>query len=237
MDSANILLSPSSYYILNKDLIKKIGIEPTLILSELISFGESKSTNKKHKYFEIQLSQIINETNLTVVKIKKGINKLYKSQFVDVIIKNEDIIKVSINHENILVFLNINTSKNIVKKKKRKTTLKKETRFQKPNLKDLKKYFLTLGNIDESLIMYDYYESKGWKVGKAPMKCWKSATRNWIRRLNKQQTFPNHYDAKLEHELKSEPLSLSKYHNHLKKIGWQMIYSPSAGSTWKKIKK
>ena len=27
----------------------------------------------------------------------------------------------------------------------------------------------------------DFYESKGWKVGTAKMKCWKSSANNWIR--------------------------------------------------------
>lgn len=29
---------------------------------------------------------------------------------------------------------------------------------------------------------YDYYNSKGWLIGSAPMKNWKSAFRNWYRR-------------------------------------------------------
>ena len=29
---------------------------------------------------------------------------------------------------------------------------------------------------------YDYYASKGWKVGSSPMKDWKAAVRNWVRR-------------------------------------------------------
>ena len=27
----------------------------------------------------------------------------------------------------------------------------------------------------------DFYESKGWVVGKAKMKCWKAAVRNWLK--------------------------------------------------------
>ena len=104
-------------------------------------------------------------------------------------------------------------------------------------LKELKNYFLELGSGDESDIMFDYYESKGWKVGNAPMKCWKSATRNWIRRLNKKNDFPDYYDKKVEITIGNDSETLSKYHNHLKKLGWESKYSPSAGITWKKIKK
>jgi hypothetical protein len=34
---------------------------------------------------------------------------------------------------------------------------------------------------DEIEKLVDYYESKGWKVGKAPMKNWQAAVRNWAR--------------------------------------------------------
>ncbi len=39
----------------------------------------------------------------------------------------------------------------------------------------------------------DYYESKGWVVGKAPMKCWKAAVRTWQAR-DKQTTKPQTSD-------------------------------------------
>ena len=45
--------------------------------------------------------------------------------------------------------------------------------------------FLKQGEVDDSEIMYDFYESKGWKIGRNSMKCWKSATRNWVRRSKK----------------------------------------------------
>ena len=31
----------------------------------------------------------------------------------------------------------------------------------------------------------DYYESKGWYVGKSPMKDWKATVRNWLRQEKK----------------------------------------------------
>jgi len=34
----------------------------------------------------------------------------------------------------------------------------------------------------------DFYESKGWVVGKAKMKCWKAAVRNWLKGSNKTET-------------------------------------------------
>ena len=34
----------------------------------------------------------------------------------------------------------------------------------------------------------DFYASKGWLIGKSPMKCWRSAVRNWARRQQEQRT-------------------------------------------------
>jgi hypothetical protein len=36
----------------------------------------------------------------------------------------------------------------------------------------------------ESSKMFNYYESKGWTIGKSPMKDWKATTRNWLLNQN-----------------------------------------------------
>ena len=80
------------------------------------------------------------------------------------------------------------------------TPLLKKKKFKKPTLNELKTYFLEIGaKKEETEIMFDYYESKGWKVGRAPMKCWKSAARNWKRRSQKEESeFPDYYDKAFE---------------------------------------
>ena len=46
--------------------------------------------------------------------------------------------------------------------------------------------------------------------------------------------FPDFYDKKLELKLGNDIETLSKYHKHLKKLGWASTYSPSSGMTWRK---
>lgn len=55
-------------------------------------------------------------------------------------------------------------------------------RFSKPNIEDLKEYAkkMSYDRFDPQRF-YDFYESKGWLVGKTPMKDWKAAVRNWMR--------------------------------------------------------
>lgn len=68
----------------------------------------------------------------------------------------------------------------------RDKSIENNKRFIKPSVKDIADYCNNNNyNIDAERF-YDYYESKGWKVGKAPMKDWKAAVRMWSRN-NKDQ--------------------------------------------------
>jgi len=52
-----------------------------------------------------------------------------------------------------------------------------------PTLDSVIKYFGELKQPNEANPFYDHFQSNGWKVGgKAPMKDWKAAARNWCRR-------------------------------------------------------
>lgn len=54
-------------------------------------------------------------------------------------------------------------------------------RFVKPELEEIRKFCFEKNiNIDVDRF-FNYYESKGWKVGVSPMKDWKAAVRNWAK--------------------------------------------------------
>ena len=52
----------------------------------------------------------------------------------------------------------------------------------KPTLEEIKAYCQERNSCIDAEYFFDYYESNGWKVGKAPMKDWKATVRNWERR-------------------------------------------------------
>lgn len=54
-------------------------------------------------------------------------------------------------------------------------------RFVKPKVEEIEAYCKERSNSVDAQHFFDYYESKGWKVGKSPMKDWKSAVRTWER--------------------------------------------------------
>lgn len=53
--------------------------------------------------------------------------------------------------------------------------------FKKPTLEEVRAYAQEIGSEVKPEEFLDYYESNGWRVGKNPMKDWKSTFRRWTR--------------------------------------------------------
>lgn len=62
----------------------------------------------------------------------------------------------------------------------------KGSKFSKPKKEEFEEYCKQIYFTCEFDAFFDYYESKGWKIGQNSMKDWKSAVRNWKRREKKQ---------------------------------------------------
>jgi len=64
--------------------------------------------------------------------------------------------------------------------------------FIPPTQGEAANYFQAQGNNitteSEASKFIDFYESKGWMVGKNKMKSWKAAVRNWMRKRNENTT-------------------------------------------------
>ena len=72
-------------------------------------------------------------------------------------------------------------------KPRRGTT--KRTAFVVPSLEIVKDYFSTIkGGDTDAECFYDYYTANGWRTGKNPIKDWKAAARNWMRRKSEFNT-------------------------------------------------
>lgn len=102
------------------------------------------------------------------------------------LVEDEEITKeplVEITKESLVDNKNI-YNKN--KKKVSKDTQKKNARFNKPNIDDIDTYIKEKGLHFDAEQFYDYYQSKGWVVGKSPMKDWKAACRTWEKKNNKK---------------------------------------------------
>ena len=57
----------------------------------------------------------------------------------------------------------------------------KPKKFQKPTIEQIRAYCKEAGKNIDPEAFFDFYEAKGWVVGRAPMKDWKAAVRNWAK--------------------------------------------------------
>lgn len=62
-------------------------------------------------------------------------------------------------------------------------------KFLKPTIDEVRAYCLERKNDIDPEKWFDFYQSKGWRVGSQPMKDWKAAVRTWERR-DGYQTLP-----------------------------------------------
>ena len=86
---------------------------------------------------------------------------------------------VSVN-DSVNVSVNVPDSVNVAEAKPAEPAPTRK-RFVKPELEEIREFCFEKNiNIDVDRF-FNYYESKGWKVGVSPMKDWKAAVRNWAK--------------------------------------------------------
>ena len=66
-----------------------------------------------------------------------------------------------------------------IRQTKEKTPAESKRKFSPPSLEEVREYCRQRKNTVKPEAFVDFYTSKGWMVGKTPMKDWKAAVRNW----------------------------------------------------------
>ena len=91
-------------------------------------------------------------------------------------------------------------SKNKIESKNKSKSIEKETRkrFSPPTLEEVKDYCFERGNHVDAEQFIDFYSSKGWMVGKNPMKDWKACVRTWEKRDSQKADKGNKVANQLE---------------------------------------
>ena len=64
----------------------------------------------------------------------------------------------------------------------------KRTSFEKPTVEEIDGYCKERRNGLDAQQFFDFYESKGWKVGAVKMKDWRASVRTWEQRRKTEQT-------------------------------------------------
>lgn len=76
----------------------------------------------------------------------------------------------------------IDIEKDIEKEKEKETKKKKSVTFVPPSVEEVREYCRSVGSRVDPEAFVAFYESKGWLVGNAKMKCWKAAIVTWEKR-------------------------------------------------------
>lgn len=92
-------------------------------------------------------------------------------------------------------------------------------RFTPPTVEEVREYVREKGyNVDPETFV-DFYASKGWFVGKSPMKDWRAAVRTWAKD-RKEQTPPNR-NQKIQ---KAYGFSTERQDVDYNKLAWQKMW-------------
>lgn len=81
---------------------------------------------------------------------------------------------------------------------------RESSRFQKPSIDEIRQYCSSRNNSVDPEQFYNFYESKGWTIGRTPMKDWRAAVRTWEKREKEvpQRKREFRRESVLEHNFK-----------------------------------
>lgn len=143
---------------------------------------------KMHNYIQsdrYRPTDYVDEKSMLGVKKNKAYtldeSKMYTKCIQDVSVGKDSIGKVRLGEDS------------IVKDSKGESVRgEKARRFIPPSVEEVEQYCLERSNNIDAQSFIDFYESKGWMIGKNKMKDWKAAVRTWERsrkQENKENVF------------------------------------------------
>lgn len=144
---------------------------------------------KMHNYIQsdrYRPTDYVGEKSMLGIKKNKAYtldeSKMYTKCIQDVSVGKDSIGKVRLGEDS------------IVKDSKGESVRgEKAKRFIPPSVEEVEQYCLERSNNIDAQSFIDFYESKGWMIGKNKMKDWKAAVRTW-ERSRKQENKENVFD-------------------------------------------
>ena len=165
------------YNSMKKELNEKSDDTIRRILTSLVKKGYiTKTQNNKAesgKFGGIDIEFTDKSFRLTETKNTDSVNTPYGA--------NADSVKLVPNNTNISNNTDNNNKDLIIIEKTQK-------KFVKPTTEEIQAYCKEIRANINAEQFYDYYESKGWMIGKNKMKDWKAAVRTWKRNRAENET-------------------------------------------------
>ena len=158
------------------------------MLSKSKANAKQKLSKSKANAKQMVVSTVIDSSSsLYEGREEQNIDK--KAENVENTAKNQNspTLHVNVNQANIRVKKEKEEKKESIKERKEqreKVVVEKAPRFCPPTVDEVKAYCLEKNYTVDAENFCDFYESKGWFVGKNKMKSWQAAVRTWQRRPN-----------------------------------------------------
>jgi len=159
-------------------------LKGAVLLADLISKEEYFIANgMTDGWFFNTEANIEADTTLTPFQQRKCLKSLRKYGIIETKRKGVPAKQhFKINEQLVIKFLNnLSLSKCTTINKNKVITIHNKY-FNKPKISEVKDYCLERQNNIDAEAFVDFYESKGWFVGKNKMKDWKAAVRTWEQR-------------------------------------------------------
>jgi len=145
---------------------------------------------KRFKGIELKVGSIVTsrdllarETGLSSQQIRTALNKLISTNEITSVTSSQGTILQIVSYEKYQIATNEITNEQPTSNQQVTTNnnVKKEKKFIIPTFNDVLEYCMQ-NNLDVDGVKFiNFYESKGWMVGKNKMKDWKAAIRTWVK--------------------------------------------------------
>ena len=152
---------------------------------------------KRFKGIELKVGSIVTsrdllarETGLSSQQVRTALNKLILTNEITSVTSSQGTILQIVSYEKYQIATNEITNEQPTDNQRVTTNknVKKENKFIIPTFNDVLEYCMQ-NNLDVDGVKFiNFYESKGWMVGKNKMKDWKAAIRTWVKPESKAQT-------------------------------------------------
>jgi len=210
------LLSSSAFLIVNKQLAKQVGLKGAALLADLISKEEYFIANgMTDGWFFNTEANIERDTTLTSYQQRKVLKTLKKYEIIETKRKGIPAKQYfKINEANLLNILSCEETEGLVVNKlndlseTKLTTINKNKEikitnklFKKPSVNDVELYCIERDNKIDAISFVNFYESKGWMVGKNKMKDWRACVRTWEMRDKNKKTYAPKSMSKLDAQI------------------------------------
>tara|TARA_B110000211_G_C14017235_1_gene525923 strand:+ start:386 stop:1006 length:621 start_codon:yes stop_codon:yes gene_type:complete len=200
------LLSSSAFIVLNKELARQVGLKEAVLLADLISKEEYFiAKGMTDGWFFNTEANIEKDTTLTPYQQRKCLKTLKTNLVLETKRKGIPAKQYfKINEQQVIKLLNNLSATNLTSINKNKEIRIINKLFTIPTISEVEVYCLERKNNIEAESFINFYDSKGWMVGKNKMKDWRACIRTWEMREKKKPTKTSKIDSQINEYLKGK---------------------------------